>query len=115
MELRAGGAFRTVMASPEGEKFPGLGCFLELIPNQLLVWTDALLPGYRPADAPISSSTLHFTAFVILEPCSVGTRYIAIAKHRNEEDCKKHAVMGFHVGWTAALEQMLELINSHKL
>jgi Activator of Hsp90 ATPase homolog 1-like protein len=49
MDLRPGGNFRTVMRSPEGQEFPHVGCFLELIENEKMVMTNALEPGYRPA------------------------------------------------------------------
>ena len=55
IDLRPGGLFRTVMQSPEGQKFPNMGCFLEAVPNQRLIWTDAFLPGYRPVKAPESA------------------------------------------------------------
>ena len=53
MDLRPGGIFRTVMRSPEGQEFPNLGCYVEIVPNERLVFTDALLPGYRPPAIPI--------------------------------------------------------------
>jgi uncharacterized protein YndB with AHSA1/START domain len=62
IDLRPGGIFRTVMRSPDGKEFPNIGCYLEIIPNERLVWTDALLPGYRPSENPF------FTAIVTLEP-----------------------------------------------
>jgi uncharacterized protein YndB with AHSA1/START domain len=49
IDLRPGGIFRTTMRSPEGEEFPNFGCYLEVIPNEQLIWTNALQPGYRPA------------------------------------------------------------------
>lgn len=52
IDLRPGGIFRTTMQSPEGENFPNLGCYLEVIPNERLVWTDALQPGFRPSPDP---------------------------------------------------------------
>src|SRR5690242_2821697 len=51
IDLRPGGAFRTTMRSPEGEEFPNVGCYLEVVPNERLVWTNALGPGFRPAAA----------------------------------------------------------------
>ena len=48
LELRPGGIFRTTMRSPEGEECPVLGCFLEVVENERLVWTEALGPGFRP-------------------------------------------------------------------
>ena len=49
VDLRPGGVFRTTMRSPEGEEFPNAGCYLEIVPNRKLVWTNALEPGYRRA------------------------------------------------------------------
>lgn len=52
IDLRPGGMFRSVMRSPEGQEFNNLGCYLEIVPNQRLVFTDTMLPGYRPAPEP---------------------------------------------------------------
>jgi uncharacterized protein YndB with AHSA1/START domain len=101
IDLRPGGMFRTVMRSPEGKEFPNIGCYLEIVPEKRLVWTDALLPGYRPSVNPF------FTAVIALEPSGAGTRYVATAIHRDEEARKKHEEMGFHHGWAAALDQLV--------
>lgn len=102
IDLRPGGIFRTTMRSPEGEDFPNMGCFLEVVPNRRLVFTDALLPGYRPAPEPF------MTAIVMLEPHGDGgTRYTAIALHRDEDARKRHEEMGFHDGWGKALDQLV--------
>jgi uncharacterized protein YndB with AHSA1/START domain len=55
IDLQPGGIFHTVMQSPEGEKFPYTGCYLEIVKNRRLVWTFLLGPGYRPAvwDHPV--------------------------------------------------------------
>ena len=102
IDLRPGGAFRFVLRSPEGEEFPNVGCYLEIVPNERLVWTDALLPGYRPSEAPF------FTAIVTLEPTHGGTRYTAIAVHGDEAARTKHVEMGFHQGWGQVLDQLVE-------
>jgi uncharacterized protein YndB with AHSA1/START domain len=102
MDVRPGGIFRFVMRSPEGEEYPSVGCFLEVVPNERLVWTDALLPGYRPSENPF------FTAIVKLEPRTGGTRYTAIALHRDEKIRKQHEEMGFHQGWGQVLDQLVE-------
>src|SRR5258705_2960462 len=66
IDLRPGGAFRTVMRSPEGEDFANVGCYLEIDPGRKLVWTDALDAGFPPSatDSPLS---LPFTAPIPLE------------------------------------------------
>jgi len=108
VDLRPGGIFRTVMRSPEGDEFDGAGCFLEVIPNERLVWTSALGPGFRP-----QSSDLPFTAIIELQPTpSGGTRYRAIAMHQSPEDSQKHADMGFVEGWGATLDQLVALVKT---
>lgn len=107
VDLRPGGIFRTVMKSPEGETHPGVGCFLEIVPRERLVWTAALLPGFRPAADP----DLSFTAVITFEPEGEGTRYTAVAIHRDPEGRKQHEEMGFHDGWGAALDQLVEHVK----
>jgi uncharacterized protein YndB with AHSA1/START domain len=102
IDLRPGGRFRTVMRSPEGELHPGDGCFLEVVPLERLVFTDALAPGFRPAENPF------FTAILTLEALGARrTRYVATAMHRDEAGRARHEDMGFHTGWGAALDQLV--------
>ena len=112
IDLIPGGKFRTVMRGPEGQQFPNSGCFLEIIPNHKLVWTAALLPGYRPQPKPENGIGLLFSAFIIIEPHSVGSKYTAIVIHQNEESCNQHRAMGFHEGWGVALDQLVEVAQN---
>lgn len=61
IDLRPGGVFRTLMRGPEGQEQPGVGCYLEIVPQERLVWTDALLPGYRPAEDPFMTGVVELT------------------------------------------------------
>ncbi len=106
IDLRPGGVFRSVMRSPEGHEFPNMGCFLEVIPEERLVWTDALLPGFRPSEKPF------FTAFLHLDEENGGTRYTAIALHRDEAGRKTHEEMGFEQGWGTVVDQLVEYIKT---
>jgi len=114
IELRAGGVFRTVFLSPEGERFPNAGCYLEIIENEKLVWTNAMQPGFRPA---FSSNETHadfpFTAIISLASQGSGTKYTATVLHADAAGCKKHAAMGFHDGWGKALDQLVALMKTH--
>ena len=102
VDLRPGGVFSSTMRSPEGEEFPNVGCYLEVVPGERLVWTDALLPGYRPSENPF------FTAVVTMTPAGDGCRYVAIAIHRDEAGRKTHEEMGFYDGWGTVLDQLVE-------
>ena len=76
------------------------------MPNELLVWTDALLPGYRPSEKPF------FTAILELHAQGSGTRYVATALHRDAEGRKQHEDMGFHDGWGTVVDQMVAYIKT---
>jgi uncharacterized protein YndB with AHSA1/START domain len=108
VDLRPGGAFRTVMRGPAGEENDNVGCFLEVIPDERLVWTGALGPGFRPQTGPML-----FTAIIELERTSSGgTRYRAVAMHLDPAMRKEHDSMGFSDGWGAAFDQLVELMGS---
>jgi uncharacterized protein YndB with AHSA1/START domain len=115
IDLRPGGIFRTTMQSPEGQEFPGTGCYLEVSPNEKLVWTNALLPGYRPSFIPEKCGTddtgFMFTATIDLADHAQGTRYTATVIHADEAGCKRHAAMGFESGWGTALDQLVAMIK----
>jgi uncharacterized protein YndB with AHSA1/START domain len=105
IDLRPGGIFRTVMRSPEGEEINNVGCFLEIVPNRKLVWTVALQPGYRPSNPTFDIPT--FTAVIMIEPHPRGTKYTALAMHKDEEGRDAHDRMGFTEGWGKALDQLV--------
>lgn len=108
-----GGIFRTVMRSPQGQDFRNIGCFLEIVPNERLVWTNALNPGYRPAELQCEHpcDTFFMTAVSALERHGGGTKYTALVLHRDEDGCKKHREMGFHDGWGKALDQLVSYMK----
>ncbi len=103
IDLRPGGIFATTMRSPDGEESSSAGCYLEVVQNERLVFTDALLPGFRPSQAAF------FTAAILLEREGDGTRYIAHAMHTDPAARAQHEEMGFLDGWGKALEQLVEM------
>jgi len=110
IDLVPGGAFRTVFRSPEGETFPSVGCYLEVLAQERLTWTNVLGPGFRPAGKVIAGAgePLGFTATITLEDAGGGTRYTARVIHGNPADRARHAEMGFNDGWSKALDQLVE-------
>ncbi len=106
IDLRPGGIFRTVMQSPEGNEVDSPGCYLLVEPGRRIVFTDALLPGFRPKE------TAFMTASIQIEKHTDGTKYTAIVKHKNEADRQSHVDMGFHDGWSTALDQLVDYMKS---
>ena len=110
MDVRPGGIFSIDIANAEGQEFPNLGCFLEAVPMQRLVWTSMLFPGYRPAvfdDIPI-------TAVVTMEAVGSGTRYVFTALHRSEADLETNKKSGFYQGTEIAIDQFVARVLSMK-
>jgi uncharacterized protein YndB with AHSA1/START domain len=102
--------FSIDIAGENGEDFPNLGCFLDAVPMERLVWTSMLFPGYRPAvfdDVPI-------TAIVTMKPEGTGTRYVFTALHRNEADLETNRTSGWREGTAIAIDQLVELVQSMK-
>ena len=112
IDLRPGGMFRTVMQSPEGERFPDVGCYLEVVDQRKLAFTSALGPGYRPK-TPVTppGEALAFSCVLTFEPEGTGTRYTAIAIHGDPGAKQRHEAMGFHDGWGKALTQLVDYVK----
>ena len=107
VDLRPGGRFKVLMHSPDGtEKSTINGCYLEVVPHERLVWTDALQAGYRPAETPF------ITAIVTFADEGTGTRYTATVLHRDEAERNRHEEMGFFDGWGTVWDQMVDYVKS---
>ena len=75
-----------------------------------LVWTSALAPGYRPAEAGEGCESFPMTAIVTMADAGGGkTLYRAVALHRSEGDKAMHEQMGFEEGWGKCAEHLEEL------
>jgi uncharacterized protein YndB with AHSA1/START domain len=110
MDVRPGGVFSITIAGADGQEFPNLGCFLDVVPMERLVWTSMLFPGYRPAvfdDIPI-------TAIVTMEAVGAGTRYVFTALHRDEADLEKNKASGWQQGTEIALDQFVAHLTAMK-
>ncbi|MES2713326.1 MAG: SRPBCC domain-containing protein, partial [Pseudomonadota bacterium] len=75
-DFRAGGRSCLVMIGPDGTETPPMdGIFLEVIPNQSIVFTDAFTVGWIP------QSPAFMVGFATLTPNAGGTLYRAGARH----------------------------------
>ena len=81
------------MESPEGEKFPNVGCYLQVDPGRLLVFTSAMVEGFRP----VVGDSMPFTGRIEIAPAADGgTHYRAIAIHADKSVFEQHVYMCFH-------------------
>ena len=93
LDVRVGGANTVVMRSPDGNDIPCGGVYLEVVPNQRLVFTDAYTSAWEPSAKPFMTVILTF------DDEGGKTRYTARVRHWTTEDRETHEKMGFHQGW----------------
>jgi uncharacterized protein YndB with AHSA1/START domain len=110
IELRPGGIISIDIAVADGPDVPNVGCVLEVVPMERLVWTSMLFPDYRPAvfdDIPI-------TAIMTMKSEGTGTRYVFTALHRSETDLQTNKTSGFYEGTGIAVDQLVEHVLAMK-
>ena len=103
MDLRPGGSFETHMSEDGGATFkPHVeGCFLDIVPEERIVFTTALVEGWRPFDP-----WLALTAIITMKDAGSSTHYTSRVLHKNAEDSQKHDEMGFQAGWGTTIAQL---------
>ncbi len=101
-DWRPGGRSAMMMHGPDGERMENEGVFLEVVPGERFVFTDAFRAGWIP-------QTAFMVGFFELTPDGDGTHYRAGARHWDAEKCEQHKAMGFEDGWGAAAAQLAAL------
>ena len=107
-DWRPGGRSAMVMRGPEGEEMPQEGVFLEVIPGQRFVTTDAYRVGWMPQEP-------FMTGFWEVVPDGDGALYRAGARHWQEETMRNHEAMGFIDGWGVCADQLAALCEGRSL
>jgi uncharacterized protein YndB with AHSA1/START domain len=104
LDVRPGGANMVVMRDPVGNDLPNRGIYLEVVPNERLVFTDAYTRAWEPSKKPFMTVILTF------ENQGGKTRYTARVHHWTVEDRETHEKMGFHEGWGRCTDQLAALV-----
>lgn len=102
LDMRPGGRMYGMMSGPDGQTSPMDGVFLEVVPEQRVVFCDAFKAGWIP-NKPF------MLGIFTLTPEGKGTHYRAAARHWDEASMKQHAEMGFAPGWGAVADQLAAL------
>ncbi|MEZ5883070.1 MAG: SRPBCC family protein [Paracoccaceae bacterium] len=100
IDLRVGGRFNTRF-EVEGNVMDNHGVYLEVVPQEKLVFTDTYAEGWKPAAEPFMTAIL-----LLSDAPEGGTTYTAIARHRTHEIRKAHEDMGFFDGWGTVATQL---------
>jgi len=105
-DVRPGGSSLIVMRGPDGQEMPNRGVYLEVVPDERLVFTDAFTEAWTPSAKPFMTVVLTFADE------AGGTRYTARVRHWSAEDRQAHESMGFHEGWGIATAQLARLVGA---
>ncbi|MBS1676503.1 MAG: SRPBCC family protein [Actinobacteria bacterium] len=107
MDLRPGGSFRTEITQGDAPFSPHMtACFLAVEEGERIVFTDALIAGWRPAE------TSFLTGVITMRDHADGTEYTAAALHRNVAERDRHEELGFEDGWGTVTRQLAELVEA---
>ena len=104
LDVRPGGSAFIVMRGPDGKDLPNHGVYLDVVPNQRLVSTDAYTKAWEPAQKPF------MTLIITFEDEGGKTRYTARVRHWTVADRETHEKMGFHQGWGICADQLTALV-----
>lgn len=104
IDVRPGGSAYFVMRGPDGKDLPNHGVYLEVVPNEKLVSTDAYVKAWEPSEKPFMTLILTF------EDEGGKTRYTARVRHWTVADREAHEKMGFHEGWGLCADQLEALV-----
>ncbi len=100
IDLRVGGRFNTTF-DVDGTLMENNGVYLEVVPQEKLVFTDTYTEGWKPAPEPFMTAIL-----LLADTPDGGTSYTAIARHRAPETRAQHEEMGFFDGWGTVVTQL---------
>lgn len=106
VDVRTGGSSLITMQGPDGTTVPSRGVYLEVVPNERIVFTDAYTSAWVPSAKPFMTGVLTF------EDEAGKTRYTARARHWSAEDRTAHEAMGFLQGWSVATDQLEALATT---
>ena len=101
-DLRPGGRSAMILRGPNGEESPMEGVFLEVVPAERIVFTDAFKAGWLP-QGPFFVGIMEFADE------DGRTRYTAGGRHWTAEAKQRHEAMGFTEGWSKVAEQLEEV------
>jgi uncharacterized protein YndB with AHSA1/START domain len=104
IDVWPGGSAYFVMRGPDGKDLPNRGVYLEVVPNEKLVSTDAYVKAWEPSEKPFMTLILTF------EDEGGKTRYTARVRHWTVADRETHEKMGFHEGWGLCTDQLEALV-----
>ncbi len=92
------------MRGPTGEEHVHRGLYLDVVPTERLVFTDAFVSAWEPSTEAFMVGTV-----TMADAGDGRTLYTAAVRHWSAEARARHEAMGFYEGWGKATDQLEEL------
>ena len=109
MDLRPGGGLVTQISENGAPFSPHLdACFLAVDAGERIVFTNALVGGWRPAEQPF------MTAIITFADHPEGMEYTSYVMHKSQADRDMHEEMGFFDGWGTVIEQLARRVETRR-
>jgi uncharacterized protein YndB with AHSA1/START domain len=106
LDVRAGGTSCITMQMPDGTQMVNRDVYLEVVPHERLVLTDAFTSAWEPSERA-------FMVWIVTFADEGGqTRYKMTARHWSVADKEAHEAMGFQQGWGPATDQLTALAQT---
>ena len=106
MDFRPGGKWRYVMIDQDGNEYPAVGVFREIVVPERIVTSDEfgeeLIDQAAPGDFPTG-----IMLTVSFEDLDDKTKVTLTYVHRSVEDRVKHETMGVVAGWNSSLDKLV--------
>lgn len=107
-DLRPGGRWHYVMVAPDGEEYPAMGTFREVVPPERIVTTDEFGEDFEH-DMDLPEGIVFDCLF---EEVGEKTRLTLRIVHSDAESRRKHEEMGVVEGWGSSLDCLEEHLVS---
>lgn len=110
LDFRPGGKWEFVMIDADGNKYPAIGVFKEIVKHKKITSTDEF------GDEPYVSSNPDFPKVklftTLFEELGDKTKLTLIYDHQSDEDREKHVKMGVVGGWNTSLDKLEHYVKT---
>jgi uncharacterized protein YndB with AHSA1/START domain len=103
VDLTIGGVWRIVMVGPDGAEYPVKGTYMDIVPNERLVYLDEWVADFQPTKSMVVH--LDFTEQ------DGGTRLTLRTVLASEEDRKTVVEMGVVEGWAGSFDKLQAMVG----
>ncbi len=108
-DFRPGGRWEFVMVDGQGNEYPAIGVYKEIVKHKKISSTDEFGEDFKAKTEIDLPKILLFTG--LFEEVGDQTKITLIYEHATEADKLKHLNMGMEQGWNSSLDKLVEFLE----